>query len=68
MVPVSQAVLAELPISNANLGQSESVLDFCSKVNPKSSDQYKEPGNALVGNASEKDLAKARSSGEYKDS
>jgi len=68
MIAVSQCVLAELPISNENLGQTESALDFCSKVNSKSAAQYKQRGKALVGNASEKDLAKARSSAEYKDS
>lgn len=68
IIAVSQSVLAELPIKNENLGQSESFLDFCSKTNPNSAAQYKERSKSLMGNASEKDLAKVRSSAEYKDS
>jgi hypothetical protein len=66
-IALTQFALAELPIPNDELGQKESMLDFCSKANPQSAAKYKERGKALVGNASEKDLAKARDSGEYKD-
>jgi hypothetical protein len=37
-------------------------------VNPKSAAKYQEREKALVGNATDKDLADARSSGQYKDS
>jgi hypothetical protein len=67
-IALSQFALAELPIPNGELGQKEGMLDFCSEANPKSAAKYKERGKALVGNASEKDLADARDSGEYKDS
>jgi hypothetical protein len=50
------------------LGQIEGTLDFCSQLNPKAAAKYKERGRALVGNTSEKDLAKARSFGEYRES
>jgi chromosome condensin MukBEF ATPase and DNA-binding subunit MukB len=67
-IGLAQVALAELTISNEALGQAESTLDFCSKAKPKSAAKYKERKKALVGDASEEDLAKARSSQEYKDS
>ena len=66
-IALPQLALAELPMANDALGQAESALDFCSKANPKAAAKYKVRGKTLVGNASEKDLADARSSGEYKD-
>jgi chromosome condensin MukBEF ATPase and DNA-binding subunit MukB len=68
VIALTQSALAELPISNDTLGQSESTLDFCAKVNPKSAAKYQEREKALVGNATDKDLADARNSKEYKDS
>jgi len=52
MVPVSRSVLAELPISNKNLGQSEKCAGFLSKPNPKSAAQlqgaWQGPGEKLL--------------------
>jgi len=63
---IPQLSPAELPVSHESLGQLESMLDFCSQVDAKSAPKYKEKGKAVVGDASEKDLAKARKSDEYK--
>jgi len=67
-IGLPQLALAELPFPVKALGQIEGTLDFCSQLNPKAAAKYKERGKALVGNVSEKDLAQARNSGEYKDS
>ena len=67
-IALPQLAQADLPIPAKALGQIEGTLDFCSQLNPKAAAKYKERGKMLVGNASEKDLAKARNSGEYKDS
>lgn len=67
-IALTQSALAELPVTNGTLGQTESMVELCSKVNPKSADKYKERGKALVGEASDKDLADARTAKEYKDS
>lgn len=50
------------------LGQIEGTLDFCSQLNPQAAPKYKERGRALVGHTAEKDLVKARSFDEYKES
>jgi hypothetical protein len=50
------------------LGQIEGTLDFCSQLNPKAATKYRERGRALMGNTSEKNLIKARSFGEYRES
>jgi hypothetical protein len=67
VVAFSYFAAAELRISNKALGQAEGTLDFCTKVDPGSADKYKKRGKSLVGNASEDELAKARSSEDYKD-
>ena len=67
-IGLPQLALAELPFPAKALGQIEGTLNFCSQANPKSAAKYKEWGKLLVGNASEKDLANARNSSDYKDS
>jgi hypothetical protein len=65
---ISQGMLAELAIPSRALGQIEGTLDFCSQLSPKEAAKYKERGKAMVSGATEKDLAKARTSDEYKES
>jgi hypothetical protein len=48
------------------LGQIESRLDFCARVDYGSADKYKELGKAIVAGMSEKELKEARESNEYK--
>lgn len=50
------------------LGQIEGTLDFCSQLNPRAAAKYRERGRALMGNTSEKNLIRARSFGEYRES
>lgn len=65
---VTQLAMAELPFPTKALGQIEGTLDFCAQMNPKAAAEYKERGKAIIGKASEKDLAEARTSAEYKES
>ena len=58
--------LAKLPPSSA-LGQVEGTLDFCAQVDPQSAVKYQEYKKVLVQDASEKELAEARKSSEYKE-
>ena len=57
---------ADLPLSNAELGQMEGILSFCSKVNPELTKVNQQRLALLIGKASAQELADARSSEEYK--
>jgi hypothetical protein len=50
------------------LGFVEATLTFCGKADPGSAEKYKAREKAFVGDATDEELAKARSSSEYKDS
>jgi hypothetical protein len=50
------------------LGHVEATVNFCVRVDSKSADKYKEIGKRLVSGMSQKALAEARSSTEYKES
>jgi hypothetical protein len=62
----SQFALADLPMSRPALGQLEGILNFCAKVDPSMAKQYQERSALLLGKASDKDLADARDSDEYR--
>ena len=62
-----QLALASLPVPNDVFGRMEGALDFCAKVNPQSAAKYQEQKKVLVQGASEKEVAEARSSKEYKE-
>ena len=64
---VSQAARADLPVGRAVLGQLEAVLEHCGRVSPASAERHKEFAKALTGNATDKDLAEARNSAEYRE-
>ena len=66
-IMLPQLALAELPLPNELFGTLEGQLDFCSKVNPQSAARYQEPKKILVRGASEKEVAEARASKEYKE-
>lgn len=65
-VTLPQLALAELPLPNDVFGKMEGALDVCIQVNPQSAAKYQEQKKALVQGASEKEVAEARASNEYK--
>lgn len=67
-VALPQLAGAKLSMTPQSLGFIESTLDFCAKVDPDSAAKYKERGKAFVADATNEELEKARSTGEYKDS
>lgn len=58
---------AETAKSPRELGHVEAAVDFCSRVDSESADKYKEWGKRMVRDMSEKALADARKSSEYKE-
>jgi hypothetical protein len=67
ILSIPQLVLAAPPVPPKALGSVEATIDFCSRVDSKSADKYKEWGKLLVRDMSEKELAEARGSSEYKE-
>jgi hypothetical protein len=67
IVSIPQLVLAAPPVPPKALGSVEAKIDFCSRIDSKSADKYKEWGKLLVRDMSEKELAEARGSSEYKE-
>jgi hypothetical protein len=49
------------------LGQVEATVSFCARIDSKSADQYKELGKIIVAGMTDKELAEARDSKEYKE-
>ena len=66
-VVLSQFTLAAPAIPANALGQVEATINFCVRADAKSVDKYKEWGKAIVAGMSEKELAEARESAEYKE-
>ena len=66
-VVLSQFTLAAPSIPPKALGQVEATINYCAKADSKSADKYKEWGKAIVAGMSEKELAEARESSDYKD-
>jgi hypothetical protein len=64
---VPQLVLAKLPFPNETFGKLEGILDFCAKADPQSASKYQGQKKAVVKEATEKEVAEARQSQEYKD-
>jgi hypothetical protein len=62
---VPQGFAAELPDPTV-LGQMDSLLDACTKVNPQSAADYKKQREELVRGVSDKDLAGVRKADDYK--
>jgi hypothetical protein len=59
---------AKLSMTPQALGFVEATLNYCGKVDPASAEKYKAREKAFVGDATEDELDKARTTGEYKDS
>lgn len=58
---------AELPFSNEAFGRVEGTLDFCAKADPAATTRYQERKKSMAGDVTDKELAEARGSKEYKD-
>ena len=67
LLVVSQAARADLPMSGAALGQLEAVMEHCSRISPALAARFREFARGLTGKATDKDLAAARDSAEYRD-
>jgi len=65
---VPQLVLAKLPAPNDSFGKMEGILDFCAQADSQAASKYQERKKVLVGDATEKEVAEARQTQEYKDS
>lgn len=66
-VTLPQLALPELPLSNDVFGKIEGAPDVCTQVNPQSAAKYQEVKKVLVQGASEREVAEARASREYKE-
>jgi len=64
---IPQLALAKLPLPNDALGKIEGTLDFCAQSDPQSASTYQQAKKAVVGDASEQEVAEARKTQEYKD-
>jgi hypothetical protein len=63
-----QLAPAKVAMPAPSLGQIESILDFCAKVNPELASKISDAKKALAGDATDKEVAEVRGSQEYKDS
>ena len=67
LLVLAPLALAKLPVPNDTFGQLESALDFCAQVDPGEASKYQEKKKGLAQAATEKEVAEARASQEYKD-
>ncbi len=58
---------AKLSLPNDAFGRIEGALDFCAQADPPSASKYQEKKKLLTQGATEKEVADARGSQEYKD-
>jgi hypothetical protein len=66
LIAVPQQFAATPPLPPPVLGQLEASV-FCIQADTKFADKYKELGKKLVADMSEKEVAEARASAEYKE-
>ena len=64
---IPQFALADLPFAIDEFGKLETTLKVCSDLQPESRAKYQDIEKRYVGNVSEKDLAEARKTPEYKE-
>ncbi|MGC1451126.1 MAG: hypothetical protein WA830_13945 [Candidatus Sulfotelmatobacter sp.] len=64
---IPQLLLAKLPATNDSFGKMEGILDFCAQADSQSASKYQERKKVLAGDATEKEIAEARETQEYKD-
>jgi len=64
---IPQLVLAKLPAANDSFGKMEGILDFCAQADSQAAAKYQERKKVIAGDATEKEIAEARQTQEYKD-
>src|SRR5271169_1615100 len=64
---IPQLVLAKLPAPNDSFGKMEGILDFCAQADSQAASKYQERKKVIAGDATEKEVAEARKTKEYKD-
>src|SRR5271169_4124730 len=64
---IPQLALAKLPLPNDAFGKIEGTLDFCAQANPQGASTYQQAKKMVAGDATEKEVAEARQTQEYKD-
>jgi hypothetical protein len=67
LVVLPVLAVAKLAIPNDAFGRIEGALDFCAQADPPSASKYQEKKKLLTQGATEKEVAEARESQEYKD-
>jgi hypothetical protein len=65
MIP--QFAGAKLPLPIDTLGKMEGILDFCANADPQAASKYQERKKLIVDDASQKEVADARKTQEYRD-
>ena len=66
VLAIPQMALPKLPFPNGAFGSLEGALDFCARADPQSAGRYLDQKKALVRGASDREVAAARASDEYK--
>jgi hypothetical protein len=64
---IPQLALAKLPLPNDSFGKIEGTLDFCAQADPQGAATYQQAKKVVAGDATEKEVAEARKTQEYKD-
>jgi hypothetical protein len=54
-------------LPNDSFGRIEGTLDFCAQADPQGASTYQQAKKVVVGDATEKEVAEARKTQEYKD-
>jgi len=67
VLALAPLAVAKLQLPNGLFGKIEGALDFCAQANPQGAAKYQEKKKDLVQGASEKEVAEARASSEYKE-
>ncbi len=67
-IAVPQIMPATESVPPRALGQVEATVNFCAQADSQRADQYQQWGKTITQGMTEKELADARQSGEYKDS
>lgn len=62
-----QLALAELPFTDQSLGTAQATVDFCAQIDPGTATKYQQQVTLLVQGVSEDEVAKIRSTDDYKD-
>ena len=64
---IPQLALAKLPMPHDAFGKIEGTIDFCAQTDPQGASTYQQAKKVVAGDATEKEVAEARQTQEYKD-